>query len=607
MLLREDILTPIPGDNPGGQDLRYAPIYDKIKEARREDDELNQGAWQRERKLADHTLVIKLIQEAIAKQSKDLQLSVWLAESLLKKNGYAGLREGLTLCRDLIVTFWDNLYPELDDGDAEYRAAPLEYLGTKFEFPLKSVALCQGGHDFYRYKESRLVGFEDQAKTKDQKTSRDALLKGGKLAPELFDKAFGETAKAFYAEAEKGLDGCTADLAALDEICHEKFGDVAPGFGKLRNALTEVRQTVHSLLEKKREIDPDPVEEVAPVLEESVPAEAGDEGAEGESHGGISLASDSTSFTGRTAAEPADRRDAIANIMAAAAFLRKREPLSPAPYLMLRGLRWGELRAAIQAKDLTQLEAPPTEIRRQIKKLALDRKWKELIETAETVMGLPCSRAWLDLQRFVVNACSALGMDYEQISMAICSELRALVRDVPVILELTLMDDTPAANAETQAWLRSLAEEPQEATPQPISHPFAMDAHATPGWQPKFVDSFQLAVQALRGGQETKAFEILHGEIQRQRSGRGRFERRLQLLQLCVSTGKEAMMQPLLEDLIAAFENHKLEDWEDREKMAGALVTIFKASKKIQADPKEKQKYFDRICRLDPVQALSVG
>ncbi len=42
MPLREDILNPIPGDNPSGKDLRYAPIYDKIKEARREDDDLEE-------------------------------------------------------------------------------------------------------------------------------------------------------------------------------------------------------------------------------------------------------------------------------------------------------------------------------------------------------------------------------------------------------------------------------------------------------------------------------------------------------------------------------------------------------------------------------------
>ena len=52
MPLRDDILKPIPATTRR-PNLRYAPVYDKIKEARREDDELPQGAWQHERKVAD--------------------------------------------------------------------------------------------------------------------------------------------------------------------------------------------------------------------------------------------------------------------------------------------------------------------------------------------------------------------------------------------------------------------------------------------------------------------------------------------------------------------------------------------------------------------------
>ncbi len=605
MLLREDILTPIPGDNPAGADLRYAPVYDKIKEARREEDDLAQGAWQHERKVADHILAIKLAQQAIAEQSKDLQLATWLAESLLKKYGFEGLQEGLTLCRNLVETFWDHLYPELDDGDAEFRAAPLDWVGTKFELPVKSVALCRDGYNFYRHKESRVVGYEDQAKEKDKKAAREAALKAGKLAPEVFDKSFGETPKVFYAQAEKQIDACLSALDALGKVCTEKFGDAAPSFGKLKSGLEDVRHVVHGLLQKKREIEPDPVEEPPP------PEPGAEASSAGEPEGtAVKAAAAGPSFTMvfQAAAEPADRRDAIASVVATAAFLRMREPSSPAPYLMLRGLRWGELRAALEAKDPSQLEAPPTDVRRQIKQLALAGKWKDLIEAAESAMGLPCSRAWLDLQRFVVDACVALGTDYHLIAMAIRSELRALVRDCPQLLDLTLMDDTPAANAETQAWLRQLTDEPQAATPKPLpGQPLVLDGDSSAGWQQKFVDGFQLALQALRSGQEQKAFEILHTEVLRQKSGRGRFEKKLHLVQLCVSTGKEAIMQPILDDLMAAVENHKLEEWEDREKLAAALATILKASKKIQGNAAEKQKLFERICRLDPVQALTVG
>src|SRR6185312_2763301 len=111
MPVREDILTPIPGDNPGGSNLRHAPIYDQVKEARRQEDAGPQGDWEREIKSADYKKVIKLAQDALTTQSKDLQLAVWLAEALIYEEQTAGLCAGLTLLRDLTTSFWDTLYP----------------------------------------------------------------------------------------------------------------------------------------------------------------------------------------------------------------------------------------------------------------------------------------------------------------------------------------------------------------------------------------------------------------------------------------------------------------------------------------------------------------
>src|SRR6185295_16778079 len=114
MPLREDLLTPIPGDNPSGENLKYAPVYDKIKEARRQDDDANQGEWQRVRKVADFNQVVKLAGDALATKSKDLQLAAWLTEAQLNRESFAGLCEGLKLIRGLIENFWDTLYPELE-------------------------------------------------------------------------------------------------------------------------------------------------------------------------------------------------------------------------------------------------------------------------------------------------------------------------------------------------------------------------------------------------------------------------------------------------------------------------------------------------------------
>jgi len=607
MALRDDLLNPIDGPNSAGADLRYDPVYDKIREARREEEDLAQGVWQRERKLADYSLVIRLCQEVLAQRSKDLQIAAWLAEALLKEQGFGGFREALRLLRELLEKFWDNLYPELEDGDAELRATPLDWVGSKLDDAVRRAPLVTAGYSFYRYKESREVNYEDQAKTDAQKKTRDKLLKEGKLSPEAFDKAFGETPKSFYATAERELDGCLEALGALDTLCQAKFGDVAPGFGKLRTALEDVRHLVHTLLQKKREIEPDPVEE-KPVEPEPLSAAGMERVGLGGAAAAPALARISEPVApvpAYVSAEPADRREAVASVAAAAAFLRKREPTSPAPYLMLRGLRWGELRASAAHSDPTMLEPPPTDLRRHIKKLALDGKWRDVLEAAENAMALPCSRAWLDLQRFVVEACVALGSDYHAIAIAVRSELKALLRDLPQLLDANLMDDTPAANPETQAWIRDLMAEPGAPALSNNGVPPAFDDPAVAGWRKRFVDPYQLALESLRAGQEQKAFEILYRELDRQRSGRGRFQRKLQLVQLCIATGKDAIAQPYLEDLLAALDAHKLEEWEDREVIASALLTIAKASKKIQGDAKEKQKMFERICRLDPVQALN--
>jgi type VI secretion system protein ImpA len=608
MPLQEDLLNPIAGDNPSGQDVRYDTklmVYDKIKEARREDDNLAQGAWEHERKVADYALVRKLAQEALATRSKDLQLAAWLTEAALRTEGFPGLRQGLVLCHGLVDKFWDTLYPPIEDGDSELRAAPLDWMGSALEIPLKNTRLVSAGYDWFKLKESKAVGYEDQAKSDKDKKARAKLLAEGKLAPEAFDKAFVETPKAFYLQAEKDLDSCLVALKSLDELCTAKFGDAAPSLGKLQIALEEVRHAVHTLLEKKRETEPDPVEET--------PAAAGEAGAISAGEGSVAHSgTPAIVISVMTSSEPADRREVIASVAKAAAFLRKREPHSPAPYLMMRGLRWGELRAAAKLADATLLEAPPTELRQQVKRLALTQKWSELLEMAEIAMSLPCSRAWLDLQRLVIEACTGLGSEYEPVAAAIRSELLALLNDVPQLLDASLLDDTPTANSETKAWLQQLRERPASG-PAPEqaqgenSTPLSAGQNPAPSWPAKAADGYALAQEALKAGQPEKAFEIMQKEIASQASGRGRFERKLQLVQLCVAAGKDAIAQPLLDDLAVAIDNHKLEDWEDKVMVAAALSTVMTLSKKIQGNAVEKQKLFERICRLDPVRALSAG
>jgi type VI secretion system protein ImpA len=463
-------------------------------------------------------------------------------------------------------------------------------------------------HGWLDYTESRKIGYEEQADTDEKKEARGKALQQGKVAPEDFDKSFNETPKAFYVSTETTLDDCTAAVQALDTLCGEKFGDIAPSFRELKKGLETVRHSVHLLLQKKRETEPDAVEAGA----------APPSGAAGEEAAGAEAAAPGGPAVGRAPAgtagivipfadkEPPGRREAIASVARAAAALRKLDPYSPAPYLMVRGLRWGELRAAFHNSDMTLLEGPPTELRQHIKKLAIEGKWNELLEAGENAMSLPCSRGWLDLQRFVVDACVGLGSEYAAIAIAIRSEVKALLRDLPQLPQTNLLDDAPAANSETQAWLKELlAEAVTPSTDAPPSECRTVEDHSAPGWHRKFADSYDLAQGALRAGQPGKAIELMQREVERQLSGRGQFLRKLQLVEVCLAAKQSQIAQPIIEDLAATIENNHLEGWEDREVVAKALVMIVKNSQRVQADEAEKLRLFQKVVRLDPVQAIS--
>ncbi len=601
MPLRDDLLNPIPGENPSGESLRYAPVFDKIKEARRADDDAPQGEWQIERKTADYALVIKLAGESLATKSKDLQVAAWLTEAILRKEGFPGLKAGLELIKGLIENFWDTLYPELDDGDAELRAAPLEWLGTRMEPALRSVPLTTKGANWFQFKESRVVGYEATADTEAKAEARSAAIAEGKMSGEEWDSAVAATPKAFYASTEETLDGILEVLESLSVIGEEKFGDVAPSFGPMRTTVEEIRHTVHGLLQKKREVEPDEGVE-APATTESA-AEPAPEPSWQEPSPGAAPAKPKPRG-GPIAAEPVDQDDAFQRVTAVAAYLRRNDPSSPLPYLLLRGLRWGELRAAGTDVDANLLEAPPTSARQALKKAANNEEWQQVLELGESAMGLPCGRGWLDLQRYVFRAANELG--YYQIASAIRAEVNGLLADYPALRQAGLLDDTPAANPETQAWLDEIAG--AEAAYAPPAMEDATEATwAAPGGGPEVLDANEVALQAARSGRPQEAIEILAREATAEKSGRGRFQRRLQLAQLCISLGHERIAQPILEQLAAEIDSRGLESWEAASTVAQPLALLYRCLEKLNAAPELKQKVYDRICRLDPLQALACG
>ena len=600
MALRDELLVPIPGANPAGAELRYDPVYDKIKEARREDDDAPQGEWQTERKVADWPLVIKLTKDALSKKSKDLQLAVWLTEAMLRREGIAGLRAGLDLLDGMVDQYWDSLFPAVEDGDVEMRAAPLEWAGSRLDLVARQAPANRSGHTFLQYEASRLIPSETEAAEDDGKrTAREAAVADGKLLPEAFELGFASTPKAWYKALAADVAGALETLRQLDERSQERFGADAPSFGKLRAALEDVQRATAQLLKRKLELEPDAPEfspgGVAPEADIGAPPIPNFAPA-------TSAAAAPAGAARPLAADASSRDDAAARIVSAARYLRQTDPYNPASYLLLRGFRWGELRAGGQQVDPRLLEAPATHVRTQLKMLLLDGKWKELIEACEAVMGTPQGRGWLDLQRYALTACESLEAGYHFVARAIRAELRTLLADLPQLVDMTLMDDTPTANGETRAWLRtSVLSEGAAIAAASGNGNGGAEADAEP--RPR--DARALAQAEARAGRAERGIAILTRELEREKTRRGRFLYQTQLAKIMVDAGHEAVAKPLLEELIASIEAHKLEEWEAGDLIAQPLALLYRCLEKLDGDSETKQGLYLRICRLDPLQAIS--
>lgn len=279
----ESILAPIPGDNPAGENLRYADEYSRIKEARRADDLLDQGEWQHEVKTSDWDLVKSIAIDALTNKSKDIQIAVWLIEALMKTSGYTGLANGLEIMIGLLENFWDGLYPEIDEGDLDYRIAPLEFMNEKLWVAIKEITVTDprttSGYSWIKWQESRDVGAE--ASTRNQwgdvdesrKNARDAKIAEGKLTAEDFDSAVAASSFAWYTALMDELTRCREGFRKLDQTIDEKFGDEAPRLAEFRENLEECHDLVAKLYKEKKETQPMAEPEPEPEVTETVSEE----------------------------------------------------------------------------------------------------------------------------------------------------------------------------------------------------------------------------------------------------------------------------------------------------------------------------------------------
>jgi len=343
----QHLLEPIAAGRPAGESLRYEGTYDRIAEARREDDPaLSQGIYKTRLKRADWEADETICLLALGTRTKDLQIAGWLLEAWLHLYGFTGVEAGLKLLTGLCQNFWDDLYPTLADGDVEDRIAPVEWINHKLSLKLKSIPLTLPSE-----MDQQSYSFADweSACHFDNLIQRDSSLEGlanDRLTVADFRAGVLSTDTPFYTELADDLESTVNACASLQQLLDEKCGEQSPSLHQFGTVLRDVQQFVIETLHAR--------EAVSPMVEENL--EATYDANPGETE--IELWSSGPIRS---------RADAYRRLAEAADFLLRTEPHSPTPYLVKRAVEWGNMNLLEVFQQIVRNEGELEEIDRLLR------------------------------------------------------------------------------------------------------------------------------------------------------------------------------------------------------------------------------------------------
>jgi type VI secretion system protein VasJ len=123
--------TPIPGNAPAGASARYETEFEQLAA------EIGKLESVEGKTTLRWPEVVKLSTTLLSSKSKDLLVASYMTLGLFRTKSYAGMHEGLLVCRDMINTFWDGLFPE--KGRMRARAQALDWLSERL-----GAALLEG-------------------------------------------------------------------------------------------------------------------------------------------------------------------------------------------------------------------------------------------------------------------------------------------------------------------------------------------------------------------------------------------------------------------------------------------------------------------------------
>lgn len=331
------LLEPIDGTDPGGPDLRYDPIIDRIRELRREDDQrASRGIWISKLKVADWTGAAELCAEVLAQRSKDLQVAGWLVEAVAARDGLSRLSPALEFLALLSEACWPVLWPRREpEHEDDPREAIFIWLdGRLAELAVRTRIAVQ--EDLEPTWQDRIGAMRIGPPSDSKPTRKAADSRPAEMSIAIIDAAVDRTDTEFYRtlaihvlECRAALDRLKATLAVLQDgrgSSFSRFGGVLSAMVTwlrpllLRRGIDTDRLHLQGATPGAEDTAQEPArpatEEDAPMPIEAVPIPA--------ANGRIS-----------------SRDEAYRVLDAVAGYLERTEPHSPVPLLIRRAISWG--------------------------------------------------------------------------------------------------------------------------------------------------------------------------------------------------------------------------------------------------------------------------
>ena len=118
-MIRQEWLQAVSAEAPCGPNLEYDQEFLALEQAARGKEEQQYGDTVIPAEEPDWVDVVDKA-STLLDRSRDLRIVQYLTRGMATTRGLAGLRDGLSLARDLVTNFWEPVHPQLViDGDAD--------------------------------------------------------------------------------------------------------------------------------------------------------------------------------------------------------------------------------------------------------------------------------------------------------------------------------------------------------------------------------------------------------------------------------------------------------------------------------------------------------